>query len=56
MRKIVVFISLLLIISSNMLLGQNQNIEELIQEGIELHDAGQYEEAIDRYNEALEQD
>ena len=39
-----------------MLLGQNQNIEELIQEGIELHDAGEYEEAIDRYNEALEQD
>lgn len=56
MRKIIVLISLLLIISSSTLFGQNQNVEELIKEGIELHDAGEYEEAIDRYNEALEID
>lgn len=30
--------------------------EQLIQEGIELHDEGEYEEAIDRYNAALELD
>lgn len=56
MRKINVLISLLLIISPNILLGQNQNVEALIKEGIELHDAGEYEEAIDRYNEALDLD
>ena len=56
MRKIVVLISLLLIISSTTLFGQDQNVEALIKEGIELHDAGEYEEAIDRYNEALEID
>lgn len=31
-------------------------VEELINEGVELHDAGEYEEAIDRYLEALEID
>ena len=58
MKKIVNLISLLLIISTNILQGQTQtqSVEELIKEGIELHDAGEYEEAIDRYNEALETD
>ena len=38
--------------------GQNHDarVEELINEGVELHDAGEYEEAIDRYLEALEID
>ncbi|MFA5651280.1 MAG: tetratricopeptide repeat protein, partial [Proteiniphilum sp.] len=36
--------------------SQERNIEELIQEGVELHDAGEYEEAIDRYLEVLETD
>lgn len=31
-------------------------VDQLIQEGIELHDEGEYEEAIDRYNAALELD
>lgn len=56
MRKIVLLILLLLIIPSSILFGQAQNVEALINEGIELHDAGEYEEAIDRYNEALEID
>lgn len=56
MRKIIVLISFLIIVSSSTLLAQNISVEELIQEGIELHDAGEYEEAIDRYNEALEID
>ena len=56
MRKINVLISLLLIISSTTLFGQDQNVDALIKEGIELHDAGEYEEAIDRYNEALDLD
>ena len=55
MRTIIFLISFFIIVSSK-LFGQNQNVEELIQEGIELHDAGEYEEAIDRYNEALEID
>lgn len=38
--------------------GQNQDprVDELISEGVELHDEGNYEEAIDRYLEALELD
>ena len=55
MRTIIFLISFFIIVSSK-LFGQDQNVEELIQEGIELHDAGEYEEAIDRYNEALEID
>lgn len=35
---------------------QNISIDELINEGVELHDAGEYEEAIDRYLEVLERD
>ena len=38
--------------------GQNRDprVEELIKEGVELHDEGEYEEAIDRYLEALQLD
>ena len=36
--------------------GQNPALEELIQEGVELHDEGEYEEAIDRYLEVLDMD
>ena len=68
MRKIIVLISLLLIISTIPISAQTtdpastptsvpeRSVENLIQEGIELHDEGEYEEAIDRYNEALDID
>src|SRR5690554_4517912 len=36
--------------------SQNSTVDELIQEGVELHDLGEYEEAIDRYLEVLEMD
>lgn len=36
--------------------SQNPTVDELLQEGVELHDAGEYEEAIDRYLEVLEID
>jgi tetratricopeptide (TPR) repeat protein len=43
------------IISSCLFLsrGQNANVEELILEGVELHDEGHFKEAIKKYNEAL---
>lgn len=56
MRKFVVLISLFITIFSVTLLGQVQSVESLIEEGIGLHDAGEFEEAIDRYNEVLELD
>ena len=52
---------LLMIISSILLFGcfsygQNAGIERLVQEGIELHDAGEYEHALEKYKNALEID
>lgn len=37
-------------------MGQNQELEELVSEGIELHDQGEYEKAIELYKKALELD
>lgn len=37
-------------------LCMGQTVDELISEGIELHDAGQYEEAMAKYEEALKLD
>src|SRR5690554_2405850 len=56
MRKFVVLITLFFTILSVSVLGQAQRVDTLILEGIELHDAGEFEEAIDRYNQALELD
>ena len=35
------------------LFGQDQNVQQLISEGIALHDEGKYDEAIARYRSAL---
>lgn len=36
--------------------SQESEIEQLVSEGVELHDAGKYDEAIAKYNEALKLD
>lgn len=56
MKKTLFLIASCLILVSIGIHGQNPAIEELIQEGVELHDEGEFEEAIDRYLEALEMD
>lgn len=57
MKRIILF-TLLLIASSPLFLshGQNTNAEALIHEGVELHDEGNFKEAIKKYNEALTAD
>lgn len=44
------------VIGSCQLLAQSSSITELIQEGVALHDAGNYEKAIEKYSEALVRD
>ena len=57
MKRIILFITLLIATSSLFLsYGQNANTEELIHEGVELHDEGKFKEAIEKYNEALKLD
>jgi putative transport protein len=56
MKKLILLISLLVTISTVGLHSQTNNAQELIEEGVSLHDEGEYEEAIERYNEALELD
>ncbi len=41
---------------SILLYGQSANVQKLIQEGVELHDAGEYKSAIGKYRKALEID
>ncbi len=55
MIKKAILLITLLIGSSFLLLsyGQNANAEDLIHEGVDLHDEGKFEEAIQKYNEAL---
>ncbi|RNC65379.1 lipopolysaccharide assembly protein LapB [Proteiniphilum sp. X52] len=54
MKRTILFI-ILLIASSPLFLsyGQNAKAEELIREGVELHDEGKFKEAIEKYNKAL---
>ncbi|MDD4777850.1 MAG: tetratricopeptide repeat protein [Fermentimonas sp.] len=56
MKKISLLISFFITISTLGLYSQTKSVQDLIQEGVDLHDAGEYEEAIERYNEALELD
>lgn len=56
MKKTALLISFYITISTLGLLSQNKSVSDLIQEGVELHDAGEYEKAIEKYNEALKQD
>ncbi|NLI99993.1 MAG: tetratricopeptide repeat protein [Bacteroidales bacterium] len=56
MRKATLFIVSFMVLYVMGAYGQSPTLDELIQEGVELHDGGEYEEAIDRYLEALEMD
>lgn len=57
MKRTVLFI-ILLITAPTLFLSYGQSIsaEELIHEGVELHDEGKFKEAIEKYNEALKLD
>lgn len=56
MKKGTLLLYILICVNTFLIYGQAQNPQELIKEGVELHDEGEFEEAIDRYNEALEID
>lgn len=49
MRKILILVAISIVCQS----GWAQDAKQLINEGIELHDKGQYEDAIKKYDEAL---
>ncbi|HBG41607.1 MAG TPA: hypothetical protein DDW85_09365 [Porphyromonadaceae bacterium] len=40
----------------SLLNAQNNNVQEIIQQGVELHDAAEYKKAIEKYQEALKID
>lgn len=52
MKQLPIILSLL--ITSLLVKGQDNQFDNLIQQGIKLHDNGEYEKAIEKYNEALE--
>lgn len=56
MRKTFLFIALLITISYPSLYSQEQSAQLFILEGVELHDRGEYEEAVNRYHKAVELD
>lgn len=57
MKRTILFITLLITTFPFFLLyGQNAAAEELIHEGVKLHDEGKFKEAIEKYNEALKLD
>lgn len=54
MKRVILLITLLIAsVSLFFSYGQNVTVEELIHEGVDLHDEGKYKEAIEKYNEAL---
>ncbi|MDR0421692.1 MAG: tetratricopeptide repeat protein [Proteiniphilum sp.] len=57
MKRAILFFTVLIITPCVYLSkGQNAHVEELILEGVELHDEGNFKEAIEKYNEALKLD
>lgn len=54
MKKILLILFLFIsLISAN---AQQNNVQQLIHEGVELHDQGEYRKAIEKYNQALRLD
>ena len=56
MKRISFILFSVVFLNSLVIFSQDQSAQELIREGVEMHDEGEFEEAIDRYNEALEID
>lgn len=54
MKKTILFISFIFTLITLPGYGQQMNVQQLIQEGVVLHDAGEYKKAIEKYNEALQ--
>ena len=53
MKKTILLITFLIGSFTFLLFGQHSGVHELIQEGVALHDSGEYEKAIEKYNEAI---
>ncbi len=53
MRKSIIFIIFIIFFFSPAVHGQNKSVQELIREGVALHDTGEYKKAIKKYNEVL---
>lgn len=56
MKRTILFITLITVSSLLFTYGQNSRVEELIHEGVDLHDEGNFKGAIEKYNEALKLD
>ncbi|MEN8139250.1 MAG: tetratricopeptide repeat protein [Bacteroidota bacterium] len=56
MKGIKVTLIISLVFNSLFLMGQNSEVENLVKEGIELHDIGEYKKAIEVYKKALDLD
>ncbi|MCE4566579.1 tetratricopeptide repeat protein [Maribellus sp. CM-23] len=56
MKRTKLLITISLIFTCGYIFGQNQEIENLVKEGIEFHDKGEYKKAIEIYQKALKID
>lgn len=53
MYKIIILLAFFSITLPNLLHGQQSKAQQLVEEGVALHDQGEYEEAMAKYREAL---
>lgn len=53
MKKTKLLITISLIFMFSFLFGQNQGVDDLVRSGVELHDKGEYQKAIEVYKKAL---
>lgn len=53
MYKIIILLAFFSITLPNLLHGQQSKAQQLVEEGVALHDQGEYEEALAKYREAL---
>lgn len=53
MKKTKLLITVLLLFMFNSIFGQNQEVKNLVSEGVEFHDKGDYKKAIELYQKAL---
>ena len=53
MKKTILLIIFLIASFTFLLTGQDSGVQKLIQEGVILHDSGEYKQSIEKYNEAM---